>query len=109
MELAGQYAQALTGYASALDKWPFDLAAMMGKANSLYALDRLGEAENTLRQTVKMHPDSGPALNNLAQVLLEQDKIKAAHQAINKALELGGPYTETFQETRTDILNRAKK
>jgi hypothetical protein len=109
LELAGQYEQALTGYAAALDKWPFELPAMMGKANSLYALDRLEEAENVLRRAVKMHPDSGPALNNLAQVLLEQGKIKAAHQAINKALELGGPYTETFQETRTDILNRAER
>ena len=109
LELAGQYEQALIGYASALEKWPFQLAAMMGKANSLYALDRLKEAEKTLRRTFKMHPDSGPVLNNLAQVLLEQGKIKAARQAINKALKLGGPYTEVFQETRTEILSRAQR
>ena len=109
LELAGQYEQALIGYTSALDKWPFELAAMMGKANSLYALDRLKEAEKTLRRTFKMHPDSGPVLNNLAQVLLEQGKIKAARQAINKALEHGGPYTEAFHETRTEIRSRAQR
>ncbi|MDZ7759049.1 MAG: PA2778 family cysteine peptidase [Desulfovermiculus sp.] len=108
LELAGQYEQALTGYAVALQRWPFDLAAMMGMANSLYALNRLTEAEKTLCQAVKMHPDSGPAFNNLAQVLLEQGKPQAAHKAINTALELGGPYTESFQETRTAIINREK-
>lgn len=108
LELAGQYEQAFTGYAAALPKWPFDLATMMGMANSLYALDRLQEAEDILRQAVKMHPEAGPAFNNLAQVLLEQGRIQAAHQAINTALELGGPYIESFQETRTAIRNREK-
>lgn len=108
LELAGKYEQALTGYAAALQRWPFELAAMMGMANSLYALGRLEEAESTLRQAVKIHPDAGPAFNNLAQVLLEQGKIQAAQQAINTALQLGGPYTESFQETRTAILNRKK-
>ncbi|MFW6325310.1 MAG: PA2778 family cysteine peptidase [Desulfovermiculus sp.] len=108
LELAGKYEQALTGYAAALQQWPFNLAAMMGMANSLYALDRLQEAEDILRQAVKLHPDAGPAFNNLAQVLLEQGRIKAAEQAINTALELGGPYTESFQKTRTAIRNREK-
>jgi hypothetical protein len=106
LELAGQYEQALTGYATALHEWPFDLAAMMGMANSLYALNRLNEAEDILCQAVQMYPESGPALNNLAQVLLEQGKIKPAHKAIEKALELGGPHTQTFRKTRREIMNR---
>jgi hypothetical protein len=106
LELAGQYEQALTGYATALNKWPFDLAAMMGMANSLYVLNRLNEAEDILRQAVQMHPESGPALNNLAHVLLEQGKIKPAQRTIEKALELGGPHTQTFRETHREIMNR---
>lgn len=108
LELAGHYEQALTGYSTALQKWPFHLAAMMGMANSLYALDRLQEAEDILRQAVKLHPDAGPAFNNLAQVLLERGRIKAARQAINTALKLGGPYTESFQETSAAIRNQEK-
>ena len=103
LEQAGEYAHALTGYNTALKKWPQSLGAMLGKANCHYALDRLEQAETALRRAAAAHPDSATVHNNLAHVLLKQGKLQNAMESVQTAQEIGGPHTPAFEQTRTEI------
>jgi tetratricopeptide (TPR) repeat protein len=105
LELVGRHEEALSGYSAALEQWPHALGAMMGRANTLYALGRLESAGETLMQAAAMHPDSGPVFNNLAHVMLEMGQFDAALEAAARAVDIGGPhmpaYLRTFENVRS--------
>ena len=103
LERARQYHAAIKGYETALTRWPQSLPALMGLGNSYYALGRLGNAEEAFRKTVEHHPQSGSARNNLAQVLFELGHRREALAEAKKAVELGGPMAETYQQTLDEI------
>jgi len=71
----------------------------MGLGNSYYALGDKRAAETAFRETTRRFPTNGSAFNNLAQVLWEQGDREAALEAARKAVELGGPLVNTYQET----------
>ena len=61
----------------------------------LMLVNRLGEAEEHVRQALKMNPDSGAAWDTLGSVLLRQMRYKEATEALERALalkELPGTY-----------------
>jgi tetratricopeptide (TPR) repeat protein len=103
LEKARQPAAAVQGYRAALNRWPRNLAAMMGLGNSYYALGDLNGSENAFRQAVALNPDSGAAWNNLADVLLRQGQKSEALDAVLKAIALGGPGKDTFLKTLEEI------
>jgi tetratricopeptide (TPR) repeat protein len=107
LEKARQWLAAVTGYQTALSRWPQSLPAAMGLGNSFYALGDLASAETAFRDAARRHPDSGAAFNNLAQVLFEQGALDAALDAARTAVALGGPLKPTFQET-LDAIQRAR-
>jgi hypothetical protein len=99
LEKAGQWQAAVEGYQAALTRWPDSLGALMGLGNSYYALGDKRAAETAFRETTRRFPTNGSAFNNLAQVLWEQGDREAALEAARKAVELGGPLVNTYQET----------
>jgi tetratricopeptide (TPR) repeat protein len=103
LEKARQFQAAVTGYSTALTKWPRSLAAQMGQGNSYYALGDLSSSEHAFKEAVRSHPNSGSAYNNLAQVLLELGRHREAHEAARRAVSLGGPLKALYQETLTEI------
>jgi tetratricopeptide (TPR) repeat protein len=103
LEKAQQFQAAVTGYNTALKKWPNSLAAQMGKGNSYYALGDLRNSERAFKEAVRLHPDSGSAFNNLAQVLLEQGRLREARQAARRAVSIGGPLQSVYQDTLMEI------
>lgn len=103
LERARQYQAAVKGYGAALTRWPQSLPALMGMGNSYYALGRLGNSEQAFRKTVELHPQSGSARNNLAQVLFELGRRREALAEAKKAVELGGPMAGTYQQTLDEI------
>ena len=103
LEKAKQPAAAVDAYRAALSRWPRNLAAMMGLGNSYYALGDLKNSEAAFRRAVALHPDSGAAWNNLADVLLRQGLKSEALQAARQAVALGGPGEETFRKTLEEI------
>jgi tetratricopeptide (TPR) repeat protein len=103
LEKAKQPAAAVDGYRAALSRWPQNLAAMMGLGNSYYALGDLKNSEAAFRRAVALHPDSGAAWNNLADILLRQGVKCEALDAARKAIALGGPGEDTFQKTLEEI------
>ena len=103
LEKARQFEAAIVGYHTALTRWPQSLAARMGLGNSYYAIDDLANSEHAFRQAVRLHPYSGAAYNNLAQLLLEQGRTHEALEAARKAVSIGGPLNTVFEETLREI------
>jgi hypothetical protein len=108
LEKAAQWPQAVLGYQVATQKWPESLAAHMGVGNAYYAMGDLQAAEGAFNLAVAEFPNEGVAYNNLAQVLYEQGKIKAALTAAEQAVRLGGPHIDSFQETFREIERLSK-
>ena len=109
MERAGNAASARVAYSSFLERWPDNLNAAIGLANTHYALGALPEAERVLREAVRRAPDSVIALNNLAQTLSDQGKNEEALGFIERAIErtgTGGAFAAAVQETRDTIRKR---
>jgi tetratricopeptide (TPR) repeat protein len=103
LEKARRFRAAIRGYKTALTRWPQNLTAMMGIGNCHYALGKLKDAESAFRETVRLHPKEGSALNNLAQILFEQGQNQEALEAAQKAVSLGGPLTAVYQKTLKEI------
>ncbi len=103
LEKAKQWDAAAAGYQSVLRRWPGHLAALVGLGNSYHAAGRLADAESSFRQASTLHPDSGAALNNLAQVLMEQGKNDEAREAARRAVSVGGPLVDVYRKTLEQI------
>ena len=106
LEKARRFRDAIEGYQSALTRWPGNLPALMGIGNCYYALGELEYAETAFRKTIGLHPESGPAFNNLAQVLFELGKKQEALAAARKAVSLGGPLRSVYQKTLNEIQSK---
>jgi len=103
LEKAGQARNARIAYESMLKRWPTNLAAYMGAGNTSYALGDIEVAESWFRRAAKNHPDSVPALNNLAQTLLERGKLDEARATAERAVGLGGPLLARARATLDEI------
>lgn len=90
-------------YAAALEKWPGNLAALIGAGNAAYALKDLPAAESAYRQATVDHPRSGDAWNNLAQTRFELGRRNEALIAAQRAVALGGPRLAQYQATLKTI------
>jgi len=103
LEKARQFQAAVTGYQTALKRWPASLNAQMGLGNSYYAMGDLKGAESAFREATEHHPQSAPAYNNLAYVLFKQGRRQEALVAAKKAVELGGSMKEESEKTLQEI------
>jgi tetratricopeptide (TPR) repeat protein len=103
LEKARQFRSAIDGYHTALTQWPKNLTALIGMGNCYYALGELENAERALREAIRLHPKSGPAFNNLAQIFFEQGRKQEALEAAKKAVSLGGPMRSVYQKTLEEI------
>jgi tetratricopeptide (TPR) repeat protein len=103
LEKSRHFRDAVIGYRTALTRWPQSLTARMGLGNSYYYLGDLQGAENAFREAAELHPQSAPAFNNLAQVLLEQGRKQEALAAAQQAVALGGPLKSESEKTLREI------
>ena len=94
---------ALTAYTRALQAWPMQRAALLGRGNAAYALGQLDQAAQAYRHATAVQPDFADAWNNLAQVLLEQGQLTLARQAIEQAVVLGRVRLVAYQSLRQKI------
>lgn len=102
-------AKALDAYAAATRRWPGNLTLQLGLGNSAYAAGRLDVAEAAFRRATESHPQSAPALNNLANVLAERGDIPGARAAAKRAVALGGQWAGAAQETLASVERLAAK
>ncbi len=101
-----QPAAAQTAYATALKAWPGHRAAMLGAGNTAYALGQRDRAVTAYRAATRQHADFADAWNNLAQVLLEQGRLREAASAIEHAVALGGARAERYRSLQAKIRSR---
>jgi hypothetical protein len=108
LEKTGQTRHAHTAYAALVKRWPSSLAGLMGLGNTAHALGDLAGAEAGFRQATLAHPDSVPALNNLAQTLLDRGKFDDALAAAQRAVGLGGPLLAAARATLEEIRTKQR-
>lgn len=94
---------ALTAYKSALNKWPDDQGLLMAAGNASYMSKNLIEAEIYYRKVISRDLNYAPALNNLAQVLLDGQKFKAAEELILRAIQQKDKYQNEYAKMLKDI------
>lgn len=107
MEKVRQPALAETAYGAALQRWPGDLAALVGLGNSRYALQNLTGSEQAFRQVSELHPQSIIGWNNLAEVLAELNRLPEALAAAERGASLDGPNQAAAQETLASIQKKS--
>ncbi len=90
-------------YQAGLTRWPEDNNLLMGYGNLLYAQDNIGGAAEHYQKTIDAHPDYAPAYNNLAQIRLQQSRLIQALTLAEKAVELGGDFSDNYARTRQQI------
>ncbi len=100
---------ARTAYTTFLKRWPDNVNASVGLANTYHSAGELKEAERVLRAALARRPDSVVVLNNLAQTLSDQGRNTEALAYINRAADAGGPFASAVGETRALILKRINK
>ena len=106
LEQTGKLETAALAYASATQRWPQSLPALMGLGNARHALGDLAAAEQAFRRAVRFHPTAAAAHNNLAQTLADQGRYGEAEISARRALELAGagPLREQLQQTLDGIV-----
>ena len=92
-------AAARRAYATAIERWPGNLAARIGQGNVAYALRDLPGAAASYREAISQHPDAADAWNNLAQTLFELQQREEALAAAQRAVAIGGPRLAQYRET----------
>lgn len=90
-------------YSAGLERWPDNAALLMANGNLRYGQGDLDGAAQHFRQTINHHPDYAPAHNNLAQILYEQGDLTQALDLAQRAVELGGDFSDNYQRTRERI------
>jgi hypothetical protein len=103
LENAGQWQAAATGYATALERWGRSFVAWIGLGNSKYNLKELDSSAEAFYRATQLQPENGLAYNNLAYVLAEQGKREEALIAAQRAVDLGGPFQDTFRQTLDEV------
>lgn len=98
-----QVAAAETAYATALRAWPGQRAALLGWGNTAYALGRKDEAAQRFASAAREHADFADAWNNLAQVRLEQGRLKEAADAIAQAVLIGGVRAKSYRSLQAQV------
>lgn len=97
-------------YRKILQRWPKNLEARIGLANSYYARQDLKKTIAELKLAVSEHPSAAPAWHNLAIAFKENQNIKASQDAARKALNLSLPsqrelYQKSFVESGVSPLH----
>jgi len=97
LERTGNARAARTAYEKFLERWPENVNAAVGLANTQHALGDLKAAEKVLREAEVRDPKSVIVLNNLAQTLSDQGRDDEALPVIERAVALGGPFSASVR------------
>lgn len=103
MEEVGRAASANSAYAAAAERWPDNLLAHSGFANTAYALGRFSSAEQAYRVALGLAPDNAALWNNLAYALARLGRREESIEAVDRALQLE-PENRNFLDSRAELV-----
>lgn len=106
LEAQRRYSAAIHAYEAALQRWPNSVLARFGLANSAFAQHDNVRAEREYRTLLAQLPGNGAAWNNLAHVLLRQQRCADAEAAATQAITVGGPTASAARNTLREIRAR---
>lgn len=104
MEQVGRVETAHSAYATARRRWPDNLLAHSGFANTAYAMGKFTTAESAYRAALALDPTKGEVWNNLAYTLAQLGRHEASMDAIRRALELD-PDSQNFKDSFDELSN----
>ncbi|HQT80880.1 MAG: hypothetical protein B7Z60_02390 [Ferrovum sp. 37-45-19] len=97
-------------YLKTLERWPKNIVALIGIGDIAYVHRNYHEALKYFELAVKANPNSGDALNNLAQTYLALHQGQSALLTIQRALKLkSNHHRKTYLVTQRQIENYLKK
>lgn len=96
-------------YLSGIAQWPDSLTLQFGLANHYYLQERWDAAQSAYRKVLQLDPQYGPAHNNLAQLLFEQQELESAVVHAQQAVALGGEFNGEYQATLKMIRDAIKE
>lgn len=91
------------GYAAAVARWPAHAGLSVAYGNLLRQAGEPLAAEAAYRAALTEEPQHVPALNNLADLLLELGRLDEAYAAAVAAVAVDGPYRRTAAATLREI------
>ncbi|MEJ6023981.1 PA2778 family cysteine peptidase [Ramlibacter sp. PS4R-6] len=98
---------ALTGYRTALARWPDNVPAAIGLASVHQARGETAQAITVLRSAQQRNPQSAIVANNLAQLLSDAGRHGEALAALDRVGgDPQGPFAAEIRSTRQLILQR---
>jgi tetratricopeptide (TPR) repeat protein len=90
-------------YRAAMARWPGSLGATMGTGNTYYQLRSLANAERAYRAALTIDSEHAPAHNNLAQVLMERNRLQEGQKHAAQAVAIGGLHQDAYRKTLDEI------
>lgn len=105
-ESTGQYDIAAQAYEAALQRWPGNGLALLGRGNVALAAGRADEAEHWYRQALQDSQVAPVILNNLAVVVASQGRCAEASRLIERALatDVQPATLALLEETRAELV-----
>jgi tetratricopeptide (TPR) repeat protein len=103
LERMKKYEVSQAGYQTALKQWPGNKIAMMGLANTYYALQNYHEATEILQDLTLRYPEFADGFNNLADTLARLQRYEEAMRAAKQAVKLGGERNKIYLQTLAEI------
>ena len=103
LERSNHPQEAQFAYETFLARWPQNRAAQIGRANTLFALNRFDRAEQAYKDLVAGDPTMAEAWNNLAYALYRQGKREEAMRAAERAVAIGGARAADYADTLKDV------
>ena len=91
------------GYAAAVARWPAHAGLATAYGNHLRQAGEPAAAEAAYGAALAAEPHHVPALNNLADLLLERGRLDEAYAVAARAVALDGPYRDTAAATLREI------
>jgi tetratricopeptide (TPR) repeat protein len=103
LERVGRNDEAAIAYGAIVERWPSSAGAWLGLGNLAYGRGDLAGATQAFGRATVADPDFGAAWNNLAVVLAEQGRPKAAIHAAETAIATGNGDLDEFRRTLEEV------
>jgi tetratricopeptide (TPR) repeat protein len=99
LESVGRHGAALAAFESALERWPDEPTALLGRANNLYLLGRHEAAAQGWLAVLAVQPEHAVALHNLVMLRVEQGRACEALRLLPAPRSGEAPLLGTARET----------
>ncbi len=92
-----------SAYQSGINRWPDALDLKMGYGNALYLQGNKKLALREYERAILINNRYAPALNNAAQIYMQQGNYQKALEYVERAIQVGGVHLEEYRSTLNDI------